>query len=359
MNTHVVIQTAFIGDVFLSVPFLQKLRELFPQDKIVYVAKKNVGQFLKIYGFIDDLVEVEKGHRQSYKIALDYLAKFKIQNVFCLHRSLRSSLFTLQINANAKFGYDNLINRFLFSQVVGYPKKFPDALRQMSLLTLVSDHFKAQYELTDWSYLNNKNSQNNFEPIPVGYGYNKVVSDSNDNLKSFLNKTESKKNIALFPGSVWETKKWPVEYYIQLAQRLVPHYHVYIMGGPDESNLAHTIKSSVPEVVVLAGRLKLVESIMILNFFDLVICNDSSPSHMATFLNKPVVSIFGPTTLDLGFRPWGDFVKVIENNKLDCRPCGLHGHRQCPLRHHKCMRDIDVNAVLDAAEFFLKSTKLV
>ena len=355
MNYQIVIQTAFIGDVFLSVPFLQRLKTTYPQDKIVLVAKKNVAQFLKLSGYIDDLIEIEKGQRDSYKLALDKINTLKVENVFCLHRSLRSSLFALQIKAQAKFGYTNWINRFVMTKTIRYPVEFPDAIRQMSLLGLVSSDLKTELQKTDWSVFNVKNSDNGFSPIPQGFAYEfKQNVNLSTELKACLNTDHNRKRVALFPGSVWETKKWPLHYYASLAEQLLVQSDVYVMGGPEEAALAYELQKKVPQVSVLAGKLKLTESIQILTQFDVIICNDSSPSHMASLLNKPVVSIFGPTTLNLGFRPWGNQVKVIENNQLDCRPCGLHGHKQCPLGHHKCMNDIPVSAVFEAAQSFLK-----
>jgi len=354
MNYQIVIQTAFIGDVFLSVPFLQRLKATYPQDKILLVAKKNVAQFLKISGYIDDLIEIEKGQRDSYKLALNKINTLKVENVFCLHRSLRSSLFSLQITAQKKVGYTNWINRFIMSKTIEYPVKYPDAIRQMSLLGLVNPDFKIELNKTDWSLFNVKNTNNTFMPIPQGFAY-EFNQDVNldTRLKNLLSPRDSRKRVALFPGSVWETKKWPLGHYALLAEQLLTQYDVYVMGGPDEAALANELQKKVPQVIVLAGKLKLTESIQILTQFDVIICNDSSPSHMASLLNKPVISIFGPTTLSLGFRPWGNQVKVIENNQLDCRPCGLHGHKQCPLGHHKCMVDIPVSAVFEAAQSFL------
>lgn len=355
MNYQIVIQTAFIGDVFLSVPFLQRLKENYPQDKILLVAKKSVGQYLKLSGYIDDLIEVEKGQRDSYKLALQRINTLKVENVFCLHRSLRSSLFALQIKAKAKYGFDNWINRFVMTKTIRYPVEFPDAIRQISILGLVNSDLRVELQQIDWAAFNVKNSDNGFSLIPQGFGYelNQNVNLS-DELKAYLNIDHNRKRVALFPGSVWETKKWPLNYYASLAEQLLTRCDVYVMGGPEEASLAYELQKKVPQVSILAGKLKLTESIQILSLFDVVICNDSSPSHMASLLNKPVVSIFGPTTLNLGFRPWGNQVKVIENDQLDCRPCGLHGHRQCPLGHHKCMKDIPVSAVFEAAQSFLK-----
>lgn len=69
---------------------------------------------------------------------------------------------------------------------------------------------------------------------------------------------------------------------------------------------------------------------------------------MAAVVGLPTVAVFGPTTLDLGYRPWQSRAIVVQNNLLDCRPCGLHGAQRCPLGHHQCMKDLKVERVIQA-----------
>ncbi|MCB0370096.1 MAG: hypothetical protein KDD45_11895, partial [Bdellovibrionales bacterium] len=82
------------------------------------------------------------------------------------------------------------------------------------------------------------------------------------------------------------------------------------------------------------------ESSLILSHADLVIGNDSASSHLACLCDCQLVSFFGPTVLDFGYRPWGNKVYIFENETLKCRPCGPHGHKKCPIGTHECMKSI-------------------
>lgn len=340
MLYQVVVQTAFIGDVFLSIPFLKRLKTLYPNDKVIFVAKKGVADYLLEINLIDELITVNKGDKSSYKEALTKVNSYPIENVFCLHRSLRSALFTWKIKAQKKFGFSKGLNFFFFSASTKYLTTLPDAIRQMALLGLVDPKTKEKINECSWSYLNFSDQDGVFKPIPDFFS-----------MQAPGRKVNAVKNIALFPGSVWETKKWPVKYYSALTEKLLnENYKVYLMGGPDEALLCQDILASNSKAELLAGKMKLVESINFLKSCDLVICNDSSPSHLAASVGTPVLAIFGPTTLNLGFRPWNDNSRVIENHDLDCRPCGLHGHHRCPLGHHKCMKDITPDQVFHAAK---------
>jgi len=85
----------------------------------------------------------------------------------------------------------------------------------------------------------------------------------------------------------------------------------------------------------------------------LFVTNDSGPMHLAAAAGVPVVAIFGATSRELGFFPYGNGHRVVEA-ELACRPCGLHGGRDCPEGHFLCMKLVTVPQVLDACRAVLK-----
>jgi heptosyltransferase II len=73
-------------------------------------------------------------------------------------------------------------------------------------------------------------------------------------------------------------------------------------------------------------------------------------------LGIPTVAVFGPTTLDLGYRPWQNRALVVQKD-LECRPCGKHGAAKCPLGTHACMKTVRPPDVLTAIDRLLGSDK--
>ncbi len=94
------------------------------------------------------------------------------------------------------------------------------------------------------------------------------------------------------------------------------------------------------------GKLSLLQTALLMKNAKRVFCNDSAPSHLASAVNTPQTVIFCSTVVEFGFGPLSDDSQVVSVGELTCRPCGIHGHKACPLGHFKCALDIDVNRVL-------------
>lgn len=346
-KVNVVVQTAFIGDLFLSIPLLLRLKKLYPECETVLVCKKGLKEIFLKWNIVEHVFEVQKGNAHSYNFIATEINQLEVQNVFCLHQSLRSALFTMKLKAKSKIGFgqtsfDRLYKKIFFNRVVPYVKAWPDVIRQMSILNPVDLELNKIIVSKDWTYLNQKNQQGGFESIPEIFQFPQLGL----NLKP---QNTSQKQIALFPGSVWATKKWTHEGFGQLAQKLTQQgFRVCIMGGPDDLADALAIQKIAPQAENLTGKMSLYESSMYVSQFDLVVCNDSAPAHIASCIQRPVLCLFGPTVLDFGFRPWNDKSQVIEE-QLSCRPCGPHGHVKCPLGHHDCMKNIKATSVYDQA----------
>ena len=342
---HVVIQTAFLGDLFLALPLLRQIKKNFPHDDLILICKNGLGDYFLNEKIVDQVIEIKKNDRESYKKAIKNLQQdsLQIENLYCVHRSVRSQLMSLQIKARRKIGFSSFLSFFIYDDQIKYQKNWPEALRQLKILVSTVQNVAVNLLEKDWSYLNDVDEQGQLANIPPLFDQASIKTQS------------ASKKIALFPGSVWATKQWTRQGFASVAEAFVKRgYEVFLMGGPDEKTLCDEIHNLAPSSQVLAGSKTIYQSVQFIKSCALVISNDSAPAHMAASQKIPVVSIFGPTTLKLGFRPWSSEVIVVENNKLNCRPCGKHGHQQCPLDHHHCMIHIEAHEVLQAGLRLLK-----
>ena len=157
--------------------------------------------------------------------------------------------------------------------------------------------------------------------------------------------------IALAPGSVWATKRWPS--YDALARELValvPDARVVVLGAAGDAPLAAAIGIAVqqrggPPLIDATGKLSLLGSAALLSRCTVLVTNDSAPLHLASAMNTPTVALFGPTVPAMGFGPLAARHVVLGRDALTCRPCSAHGGQACPLGHWQCMRDMTASEV--------------
>lgn len=340
------VQTAFLGDLLLSIPLIRGIYRCFPDARVTLVCRQGMSKLLSPLDVVDEIHEVKKGDPDSYKSLKSILKQKRWDYVFCPHESFRSALLVGSLKAKVKVGYKKRWNAFFFNERVKRDMRWPDALRQLALLNPVCEKQRIQFE----SFLNEDSAWNPREnKQPVDFRNLQVPEWAS--MKVNLPKGaklgfEIKENAAfIFPGSVWPTKRWTEEGFSGVAQDLIKDgFRVYWMGSPDEASLCERLMSQVPGSESLAGKISLYESFLALAHGKVLISNDSGSMHLGAMAGVPTVAIFGPTVLSIGYRPWQNQAIVVQRD-LDCRPCGLHGHVKCPLGHHHCMKHISAEEV--------------
>lgn len=302
----------------------------------------------------DEVYEVDKSDSRSWHELWSSLQDREFRRIYCPHESIRSALFVHRLKAFEKIGFKKWWNRFFFTRRVRRPMELPEPLRQLALLTAVDENFARAYAAAA-----SDPGQRNLQTREAVRRWNAAIPAFADiytaphpedvaGAARFLR--DSKPAVYIAPGSVWATKKWTENGFVEVAK----HYHakgyaVYWTGSSTERELCQRLADEVPGTVNLAGQTSLVDLHALFTKAALVISNDSSPIHLAAMAGAKCVGIFGATTLSLGFRPWSDRAKVAQID-LNCRPCGLHGHKQCPLKHHHCMVHLPSHLVTDLGD---------
>ena len=388
------VQTAFLGDVLLSIPLARSLARVASASgqPLVCVCRKGLKSILEETGLFRAVIEVEKKNTRSYDAALaqilrDYgglgatapgsegrprrgsqnerglestIGRWPKHLFVVPHKSLRTRLWVRRacraLGAKS-IGFDQFGLSWLFTETVNEPRELPDALRQLSLLQ--SPLFSSwQTELREPMaalaefHLKQELSGGRFStgallPVPESLsmqlmGRSAIVASRQGDL------------VAIAPGSMWDTKRWDAVHYSELIAQLTRRgLQVSLIGSPEERELCDRIRSNVKDagdrVQVLAGRMSLAETARYLATVQLLVCNDSGAMHLASLSQTETVAIYGPTVLDFGYRPWSSVATVIEPPyELKCRPCGSHGHRKCPIGTHECMHSILPETVLAA-----------
>ena len=325
-----IIQTAFIGDVILTLPLLQSLRKNFPGARIDFLLVPRTSELLKNHPDVSEVIIYDKYGADSGVSGFFRLRKIlssvNYDVAFIPHRSLRSALLALSSGIKVRVGFDKSPFKFLYTNVVHYDSKAHEIERNLSLLEAFG--FKATSKLP------------RLYPSSEDKAYVDSILGGNSNL------------IGVAPGSIWNTKRWVEEGFIKVVTWFAENGHtVALVGGGEDFKLCERIKikSGGKNILNLCGSLSLLQSAELIRRCKVLISNDSAPMHMAVAVGTPVVAIFGSTVPEFGFYPYGDGNAVVEVKGLDCRPCGIHGRKSCPKGHFKCMRLISPEEVFETA----------
>ena len=151
------------------------------------------------------------------------------------------------------------------------------------------------------------------------------------------------------PASVWFTKQYPVDKWIDLINNFPNTYNIFLLGGKEDVDLCEKIKekSSNNKIEILAGKLNFLSSVALMKNAAMNYTNDSAPLHFASAVDAPVTAIFCSTVPAFGFYPLSSKSFIVETKEiLTCRPCSLHGLKACPLGHFKCAYTIETSQLL-------------
>ena len=335
-----VIQTAFLGDVALTLYLTQKIRNIHPSVEISFVTTPSASALVNCSTAIDNVITYDKRGLQSGLKGIQFIANIlKEKNVDCVispHRSLRTTLLSFLTKPKLSVSFNNSVLSILYSKRIYYKPHLHEVDRNLELLKIF-------------------NGNNNNIELPS------VSLEFDDDVKSFMDYKlfsegikENNKIVLVAPGSIWNSKRWEEEYYTLLCNKLRNSgIKVILIGSKDDWELCSriSINSSVSN---WAGLTSLPQTLVLMQKSDLTITNDSAPSHFAELSDCPVITIFGPTSPKFGFAPRSEKSKVIEISDLKCRPCSIHGSNSCPTKTHACMLHINPKIVYDAAKDILK-----
>ena len=325
-----IIQPAFIGDVILATSLMEKLHQFYPNGTIDILLRKGNESLLKNHPFVGQVIIWDKSKNKIKEIIriISQIQRQKYDYVINLQRFISSGLMTGFSGAKNTRGFDKNPLSWMFTQkyphIISTEKGQPYLHEIERNQSLISD-------LTDLKAINPKlyPSKENYEKI-----------------KEFT----SGKFITISPGSVWMTKQYPLNKWIEFIQHIPKEINIYILGGFSEIGLGQEIMDgcSNQTIINLAGQLSFLDSAALMQSALMNYVNDSAPLHLCSATNSPVTAIFCSTIPEFGFGPLsGKSFVVQEQGDLVCRPCGLHGKKICPLGHFNCGQNINTNNLLE------------
>lgn len=319
------IQTAFIGDVILATALVEYLAQHEPDAPLDVLVRRGNEGLLAGNPHIRQVLIWDKKTRKYPNLLrlLRQIRRAQYGRVVTLQRFASTGFLTAFSGAAERVGFaENPFSRFFTRRV---PHIIGDGThevaRNLKLLSNLPATLKPR-----------------LYPTPADEAAAAPYAAAGEYL-------------CLAPTSVWFTKQYPEEKWLELLAALPPGLPVYLLGGPPDTAACERLAqaASRPGLVNLSGKLSLPASAALMRGAVLNYVNDSAPLHLCSAVDAPVCAIFCSTVPAFGFGPLSTFSRVVEHpGPLACRPCGLHGHARCPLGHFRCAREIETAQLLAA-----------
>ncbi|MFA5276806.1 MAG: lipopolysaccharide heptosyltransferase II, partial [Candidatus Omnitrophota bacterium] len=320
----------WLGDVLFSTAVIRNIRRNFSSSHIACVIPSRCYPVLKGNPHLDEIIIFdEKDRHKSMFSRLDFIKMLKAKKfdmVFLLHRSLTRALICRLAGIPQRIGYYTKKRGFLLTKKITMPKI--NTLHRIDYYLNIIE--KAGLKVED--------------RYPEFF----VTHEDEEAVDSFLKKNgiENDDFIAVLnPGGNWGPKRWPKEYWSELADILSSGFKakVILSGAQNDLNLANQIKAAMKERPVLAcGVLNLKQLAALAKRSGLFVTGDTGPLHIANAVGaKRIIALFGPTDPSLT-GPFPVNNAVVMRKDVNCKiPC-----YQVNCKDNRCMKAITPKDVI-------------
>lgn len=322
-----IIQTASIGDVILITPVIEKLHLFFPESQIDILIKKGYEGLFEEHPILTNVLLWDKSQHKYNKLfrLWKQIRQTKYDLIVNVQRFASTGLVTAFSGARQTIGFDkNPFSRFFSTRIrhdIGLKNNYVHEVdRNLKLIEKLTNDEKQQPKL----YPTKKNLES-------------------------TSQYKRDKYICVAPASLWFTKQFPEEQWIEFVSKVDYETNIYLLGSKTDFGLCEQIRLEAGHhrTINLAGKLNLLESAALMRDASMNYVNDSAPLHLCSAVNAKLTAVYCSTIPEFGFGPLADDSKIIQTKeKLSCRPCGLHGFRQCPEKHFNCARTISTDELL-------------
>lgn len=343
-----VIQTAFIGDAVLTLPMLKRLKDLYPDSTIDVVTTPAASGIFRANPYTYKVYSYDKkGKDRSLARLVKFAGEIKREGytrIYSPHRSFRTSMLVLLSGVKETYGFSNASFHQVYKNVVFYNSVHHEVQRNLELID-------GGALPSDWRILPEIVASRE-EKIKVSEFLGRI--DGPDRIDGALDAKSARmvNYAAVAPGSVWMTKRYPKEKFLEVINYLLSRsFKVLIIGGKDDAEYCAEIAAAYSEnVISSAGEFSIVETTELLRYCRVLVSNDSAPAHFGMCADIPVVTIYCSTVADFGFYPYNENGTYVSYDDLACKPCGIHGRRECPIKTFDCAYKLELKTITAAID---------
>jgi ADP-heptose:LPS heptosyltransferase len=305
-----VIHFGQLGDVVLGIPAFRAIRERFPASRITALLGKPGADIVRLANVADELFAIDR-------VALRDGNKLRsIAAIMRLVRDVRRRRFDLVIDLNS-LSETNLLGFLSGAKHRLYANR---GNRSIDFL----GHFRPEPSRWDSSKHAAERYLDVLRPLNIKADDKtlKFVIDENDvesvdDILGSPSDSDSKKTVGLFPGAGNLSRRWSLENFAALADRLLKgDVRPVVMLGPEEAELKETVTRIFPRGIVIIEGLTVAQFIAAVSRLDVFVSNDTGAVHLASCGSVPIVLLLdrrAPTT----YLPLAEELTIVRNETID------------------------------------------
>jgi heptosyltransferase-2 len=225
-----VIQTAFLGDAILTLPMIQELKKKNSECKLDVLAIPTTARIFSSSPYVDDVIVIDKKVKhKSIKGLNNFIKELKKKSyskIYSPHRSLRSAYITMRLGAKETFGFDNSSLKYAYKNIVKYKQADHEVKRNLELI--------------------GENTEDNSWKISPGI---RIDETEKEKVTDFLSSNKiDEEFIAVAPGSVWETKRYPKKNFSEVIKSLIAKNEKVVLIGGDDDTITSLFLIIIPAI---------------------------------------------------------------------------------------------------------------
>jgi heptosyltransferase I len=356
------IKLSAVGDVFHTIPVLNKLRRRYPAAQLDWLVTPALAELLRHNPAISNVIAFAREDWSKPWTLTPFVSYARLANklrnnaydlVVDMHGQFRTAVFTLATGAPVRIGFDrpraqvwDTSSRTFSTEARKHAWK---GAREGSWLAYTHHipvptldlHAVNRYLSVGPILGLAEGPPDFFFPIP------QAASASVDALLR-RHDIAGAPLVTMAPGTIWETKHWGSDKFAEVARHFLQKgFAVALMGTRRERVVCDEVARLAPGAIDIAGETTLTELVALVRRSAISVTNDSGPMHLAAALNRPVVSVFGPTD-PIWVGPYGRADAVLRAG-VPCSPCYLRQLSRCRY-DHACMANVSARTVIDRME---------
>jgi heptosyltransferase-2 len=341
-----------VGDAVMSMPAVQRLRELEPEAHIALTCPGNLQPLWQHNPFLNEVIPFD-----GRAAPIHLLAERDYDVAVIFPNSFSSAWECWRAGIPCRVGFAGRARRWLLTDIVKEArgerfvhKKLNVAGKEFRVKSCEVVRHQVRRYLDIISYLGGNRSH---VPPKIWLAPGELPS-----LTKFAH-DDGRQFIAINAGAEYgPARRWMPDRFAEVARRISEEWdcRCLLLGGLGDTAIAGQIEAKLREtvpdgsfVVNVAGKATLLELCALLRRCRLVVTNDAGPMHVAAALGVPVVAVFGSTEPELT-GPLHDRAVVVRE-RVECSPCFL---RECPI-DFRCMERVTAERVAEAALKLLRA----